>query len=85
MTQIITSKQDELIVLNDLGLIGGIVNNGIPIEDLDRSHTRKIGFVFKNSIKLREIIKDYWSGNLFVNARTYFDDIKMIKNMIHSN
>ena len=84
MDQTITSQENEQITLNDLGLVGSIVNNGISIEGLDRSHARKIGFIFKNSIKLQQVIRDYWSGNLFVNARTYFDDIKMLKNLIHS-
>lgn len=81
MTQTINQKQFSTF---DLGLVASLISTGFPLLDLDKSNPKKVQFLFEDSNDIQAVIKDYWLDNLQVNARTYFDNLKAVKNRIYS-
>lgn len=68
----------------DLGCISALVSLGFELVSLDKSNHRKVQFVLRREIGMEKIVDDYWADRLEVNARTFFDNIKMLKNRIYS-
>ncbi len=69
----------------DLGLASSLVSLGYQLADLEKSNPRKVLFIFQKEDGIDEVIGDYWSDNLQVNARSHFDNIKMLKNRIYGS
>lgn len=67
----------------DLGVCSVLVSSGFELVSLDRTDPRKIKFIFRKNPKIKELIEDYWTDRLEVRARTFFDNIRAIKNRIH--
>lgn len=80
-----TIKNNEPFSTFDLGCAAAIISVGFPLYKLNKSNPRKVQFSFKEQEEAEKIVDDYWSDNLSVNARTYFDNIKMLKNRIYTN
>lgn len=70
--------------LFDLGVSASLVTTGFELVSLDRANPRKVQFIFRREVGIEKAIDDYWADRLEVKARTYFDNIKMIKNRIYS-
>jgi len=68
----------------DLGCSAALVSAGFALVKVDKSNPRKAQFVFTDTGSIAETIEQYWSDQLTVNARTYFDNIKMLKNRLYS-
>lgn len=68
----------------DLGCSAALISLGFELISLDRSNPRKVQFVLCQKNGMKSIINDYWADRLKVNARTFFDNIKMLKNRIYS-
>ena len=69
----------------DLGLAASLVSLGFQLTDLEKSNPRKVLFIFQIEEGINEAIGDYWSDNLQINARSHFDNIKMLKNRIYGS
>lgn len=85
MTKTMIRLLEKIFQTFDLGLAAALISVGFQLLDLNKSNPRKVQFLFKASNELQEAIEDYWSDNLKVNARTYFENLKMLKNRIYSN
>ena len=70
--------------LFDLGVSASLVTAGFELVSLDKTNPRKVQFIFKRGVGIEKVIDDYWADRLEVKARSYFDNIKMIKNRIYS-
>jgi len=55
-----------------------------PIDSVDKTHPRRVLFVFKRNEKLNEIIKCYWHGELKVEPQKFFNQLKNIKTRIYA-
>ena len=75
----------EIFQTFDLGLAGALISIGYQLLDLNKSNPRKVQFIFPESNEIYKAVEDYWSGNLQVDARTYFDSIRMLKNHLYSD
>lgn len=86
-----THQENEYIPYNeeyttfDLGLAGALVSAGYELIGLDKTYFKKANFVFRRNDKIDLVVNEYWNNELMVNARAYFDNIKMLKNRLHSN
>jgi len=67
-----------------MGLSAALVSIGFELERVDRTNPKKVQFNFLNTTGIDSAVRDYFSDKLDVNARTYFDNIKMLKNLIYS-
>lgn len=75
---------NNLFSTYDLGLSSALVTAGFPLDHLDKSDLRKVQFVFLRAEGMDEVIEAYWNHHLPVDASTYFNTVKMLKNRIYS-
>ena len=77
-----TAKQYQT---TDIGSATALVSLGYSLACLDKSNPRRALFVFDNSTGIQAILKDYWSGSLSVDAKTYFETHKWLKSRIYNS
>ena len=68
----------------DLGCAAGLISAGFTLKDLNRSNPKKIQFYFVHEAGIEEASADYFADRLQVNSRTYFDNVRNLKNLIHA-
>jgi hypothetical protein len=68
----------------DIGSATALVSVGHSLASLDKTNPRRALFVFDNSTDLQARLKDYWSGTLSVDAKTYFENHKWLKSRIYN-
>lgn len=78
------NKEFQTISIRDLGLAAALVSSGYVMSKTRRDENGRSRFVFEESKELDIAIEDYWADMLRVNARRFFDDLKMLKSRIHS-
>ena len=68
----------------DLGLTAALVTRGFPLKDMDKTDPRKVIFTFERKGKMLDnSINRYMTDKLQVSARSYFDNLRALKNRIH--
>lgn len=86
MNKISSGPQDSLQFLNyDIGLSSALTTLHYELLTLNRDNPRKIGFVFACTPELEKTAQDYFAGRLMLDARSFFENIKMLKNRIYSS
>jgi hypothetical protein len=68
----------------DLGLSAALVAVGFALDQLDNADPRKVKFVFRRKSGLDAVIQNFWGNSCQVDAQTYFNALKMLKNRIYS-
>lgn len=68
----------------DLGCSSALITAGFELITLDKENPRKVQFVFIRDERIETAVEDYWADRLKVSARSYFDNLKMLKNRIYS-
>lgn len=68
----------------DLGAAASLVTAGFELIELDKTNPRKVQFVFRRVTGIEKTVDGYWTDKLEVKARSFFDNIKMLKNRIYS-
>ena len=69
----------------DLGLATCLVSLGYELWNFDKTNPKKVQFIFKRANGIDMVVNDYWQDDLRINARTLFDNQKMLKNRIYSD
>lgn len=69
---------------SDMGLTAALFTAEFQIYSIDKKNPSKATFIFKKDRDLEKFVERYWSDKLVVNARTYFNNLKMLKNRIYS-
>lgn len=74
--------------IKDLGLAAAIVTIDVEISDTEKDETGRTYFIFSYEDSLGAnidtAVDNYWSGHLSVDARRYFENIKMLKSRIYN-
>jgi hypothetical protein len=68
----------------DLGCSAALISLGFELYSLNKENPHKVQFIFYRENDIENVVKDYWSDRLEVKARTFFNNIKMLKNRIYS-
>jgi len=68
----------------DLGCAAALISAGFNLQSLDAGNPRKVLFIFGSQAGIDATVQSYFSDSLQVNARTFFDNTKMLKNRIYS-
>ncbi|MFA6428202.1 MAG: DUF5659 domain-containing protein [Candidatus Buchananbacteria bacterium] len=91
MTKILADQEldsfdDQVRFFNtfDLGAAASLATAGFELITLDKSNPRKVQFVFCRTNGIEKVVDDYWADKLEVKARSFFDNVKMLKNRIYS-
>jgi hypothetical protein len=69
---------------HDLGLAAALVSCGFELRTTNRDINGRVYFAFKQVEYLAEAINEYWADTLHVPARSYSDNIKMLKSRIYA-
>jgi hypothetical protein len=77
-------ENDSYFYNHDLGLSAGLVVMGFELASLDRSNPKKVKFIFQGKNGISEVVKNYWDSTLPVDAQTYFNAVRRLKNQIYS-
>ena len=79
-----SGKDSDYFFTYDLGCAAALVSLCYKINTLNRDNPKKIKFIFDSSNEIRLAAEKYWEDKLTVAARTYFNNIKMLKNRVFS-
>lgn len=77
-------EQSSTTRTHDLGLAAALVSYGFMLSTTNRDINGRFYFAFRQTNDLTEAIDEYWANTLNVRARTYNDNIKMLKSRIYS-
>ena len=77
---------ENLYGLSDLGCTAALITIGFDLLDLDTTNPKRIRFLFESSKKIEAATQNYWvAQGLQVNAREYFQNLRMLKSRIYNN
>ena len=69
---------------SDMGSAAALIVCGFELASLDKGDARKVKFVFKGREGITKAMDDYWNCKLPVDAQTYFNAIKRLKNQLRA-
>ena len=76
---------DEIYSTYDLGCAAALVTASFALLTLDRGNPRKIRFIFRREAGIEGFADDYWSDRLEQKSRSYWDNVKNLKNRLYSD
>lgn len=82
MEQQIATNQYQTIY--DTHCATALITVGINIIAFERANPQKVGFIFAKNIKTQNAVEDYWSNKLTVDARSYAENLRMLKTRIYT-
>lgn len=74
-------SDSEYYNTTDMGLSALLMTMGFELVCVDKTNRKRANFVFKESKQLQETIDNYWAST----ERKYFDNIRLLKNMLYSD
>ena len=78
------NKTDELYyTTSDLALVAALVTWDFSIESIDKSDHKKVLFVFKETLPLKDHIQFYWNDTKLLSPKRYFSILKEVKSRIY--
>lgn len=84
MTETTYFDDENFLHTYDLGCAAALLSKNCIMIYMDKTDPRKVKFIFDKDRVIHKIVEDYWLDRLNVKARTYFNNIKMIKTRIYS-
>ena len=75
---------DEIFAVSDLGCAAALATASFALLALDRENPRKIKFVFRREAGIEKVADDFWSDRLEQKSRSFWDNIKNLKNRLYS-
>ncbi len=77
-------NEQSSLQTTDLALAAALQAAGVKLVSVDKTNRRRAVFVYQNSHDVQQLINNFWSGDLLLDARTYFESIKKIKDRLYS-
>lgn len=78
------NKNENLFSTYDIGLATALMTVGHKLYEMDRSNPKKACFHFLRVSTIDKAVDDYWVAELKVDARSFFENLKTLKNRIYS-
>lgn len=76
---------DNYFYSHDIGLVAYLLCLDFELVGLDKAIRNKVLFILKKKSDIDAEIKKYWDFKSAVDAQTYFNQIKRLKNQIFSS
>ena len=70
---------------HDIGLVAYLLCLDFELVGLDKAIRNKVQFILKKEPNIEAEIKKYWGFKSSVDAQSYFNQIKRLKNQIFSS
>ena len=80
-----TTSIDEVFATTDLGIAAALLTAEFELLNLDKSDPRKVKFVFSRADGISKVADDFWSNRLEQRVRSFWDNVKTLKNRLYSN
>ncbi len=68
---------------SDLALCAALIARGHKLVGLDATTPRRINFLIQANSTLNSDVSNYYGDSMLVNARSYFDAIKLLKSRLY--
>ena len=68
----------------DLGVSTALLCAGFELLALNRNNPRKVLFIFRKTGNIDETANAYFADRLELNARSFFDQLRALKNRLYS-
>lgn len=78
-------EENDIFATFDLGLAAALLTANFVLLALDRANSRKVNFIFRNEIGVNKVADDFWSDRLKQKSRSFWDNLKNLKNRLYSN
>jgi hypothetical protein len=75
-------KESEVFGSSDLAQVATLAMY-FPIEAMDRGKSGKVSFFFKRSAELDVLLEEYWRGDIQVEPKAFFNQVKIIKSRLY--
>lgn len=75
----------EFFTTYDLGLAAALIATAYRLDHVDKTKPHKVLFVFRRENDIEQVVERFWGCQWTVDAQTYFNAIKLLKNRIYSN
>ncbi len=69
----------QYLVNSDIGLSTALSTVGYVVKAIDKSNPLKAKFTFERDDEIDEIVALYWSNKLDVDARSFHENLRMLK------
>jgi hypothetical protein len=76
---------DTVFAVNDLGCAAALATADFELLTLDRENPHKVKFVFRREVGIEKVADDFWSDRLEQKSRSFWDNIKNLKNRLYSD
>jgi len=70
--------------ISDLGLAAALINYGYQLHGTNQNEDGRVYFQFINSNYIENRVAEYRANKLTVRARSYHDNMKMLKGLIYA-
>ncbi len=78
--------QEDFFSTFDLGLTCALFCLGYELTAIEKADGgSKSSFLFRRDKNIEQNIGNYWNGRLTLDARSYFDAIRCVKNRLYSS
>ena len=79
------SDPSSVFTTYDLGCSTALLCADFELLTVKKNNPRKALFVFRKQSGIEEIANKYFANKLKVKARSYFDNLKALKNKLYGN
>lgn len=79
------NMKQETIKVHDLGIAAALVTLGYVVQKITYSEGHRAHFEFKKTTWTEQLIDQYWSIGLRVDARQLFENTKTLKSRIYAH
>lgn len=79
------NDNEKFFYSHDIGLVACLLCQKFELVGLDKAISRKVLFIIKKNKDINVAIKNYWDFKSSVDAQSYFNQIKRLKNQIFSS
>ncbi len=79
------NNREDVFSTYDLGVSTALLCSGFELLSVEKENPRKALFVFKKKKNIEVIANKYFTDQLEVKARSFFDHLKALKNRLYSD
>lgn len=79
-----SGESNELWYSFDLGLVAYLLCLDFELLELDRSMGKKARFILRRRKEIDNEVKKYWDCRTSIDAQTYFNQLRSIKNQLYN-
>ena len=78
-------RDEQVYATYDLGASSALITAGFYLVSVDKTNLRKAQFIFRKETGIEKVIEDFWADRLDVRGRTFFDNVRHLKNRLYSD